>query len=124
MKNEKIIEYIKQSFDSGKTEEEIKSNLLSVGWVTGQVEEALAFLRDNPKFKKRSLIQKLFFGLISIITNIGFIVFVFGSGLMFFFRPIMDISISSNDSVCRWCLGHFDKEFKFRRFIKKEYFIS
>ncbi len=85
MKNEKIIEYIKQSFDSGKTEEEIKSNLLSVGWVTGQVEEALAFLRDNPKFKKRSLIQKLFFGLISIITNIGFIVFVFGSGLMFFF---------------------------------------
>lgn len=88
MINEKIIEYIKQSLDSGKTQEEIKSNLLSVGWSSEQIEEAIIFLKNNPEFKKRSLLQKLFFGLIGVITSISFIVFVFGSGLMFLLEPL------------------------------------
>ncbi|MDD3386316.1 MAG: FISUMP domain-containing protein [Candidatus Pacebacteria bacterium] len=47
MENKKLNDYIKKCLEIGKTEEEIKNNLLDVGWKKEDVEEALLSVKES-----------------------------------------------------------------------------
>jgi len=81
--SKKLIEYIKKSLESGKTEAEIRENLLQVGWDKERIDQGITTAKGG-KEKKNNGSSKVKVAIGSVVVILALLgVFVFGHDLFF-----------------------------------------